>query len=74
VNNRDTNRTQNFTYDTLNRIATAYTSGTNWGETFTTDAWGGLDSHTLPQFVFWDNLIKTKQNVEGWSLRGLVRE
>ena len=42
VNNRDGNRTQNFTYDNLNRISQGYTSGTNWGETFTIDAWGNL--------------------------------
>jgi len=55
VNNRDGNRTRNFTYDTLNRIQTAYTNGSNWGESFgsqvapggvpTTsgiDAWGNL--------------------------------
>ena len=46
INNcRDTNRTQNFFYDNLNRITQAYTTGnsplpTSWGETFTTD--GGL--------------------------------
>ena len=33
-----TNRTQNFTYDNLNRIQNAYSTGTNWGETFTIDA------------------------------------
>jgi RHS repeat-associated protein len=42
VNYRDFNRTQNFTYDSLNRISTAYTNGSNWGETFTIDAWGNL--------------------------------
>ncbi len=47
VNNRDNNRTQNFTYDNLNRIASAQTQGnspltTSWGETFTIDAWGNL--------------------------------
>jgi RHS repeat-associated protein len=42
ANCRDTNRTQNFDYDSLNRIAHAYTSGTNWGETFTIDPWGNL--------------------------------
>jgi RHS repeat-associated protein len=36
------NRSQNFTYDLLNRIATAYSTGTNWGETYTIDAWGNL--------------------------------
>jgi len=35
----------NYTYDTLNRLATAYTdatSGTCWGETFTVDPWANL--------------------------------
>ncbi len=42
-NNRDNNRTQNFTYDALNRIQTAYTSGPNWGEAFgSTTAPGGV--------------------------------
>jgi len=31
-----------FVYDSLNRIQQAYTSGSNWGETFTIDAWGNL--------------------------------
>jgi hypothetical protein len=38
VNNRDNNRTENFSYDTLNRVATASTQGPNWGEAFTIDA------------------------------------
>jgi RHS repeat-associated protein len=42
TNNRDGNRTQNFSYDSLNRITQAYTNGPNWGETYTIDAWGNL--------------------------------
>jgi RHS repeat-associated protein len=42
VNNRDNTRTQNFTYDSLNRISQASSSGTNWGEAFTIDPWGNL--------------------------------
>jgi RHS repeat-associated protein len=48
INNcRDSNRTQNFSYDNLNRITQAYTNGnspltTSWGETLTIDAWGNL--------------------------------
>jgi hypothetical protein len=43
VNKRDPTRTQNFTYDQLNRITQAWTTGnsplpTGWGETFTIDA------------------------------------
>jgi RHS repeat-associated protein len=34
--------TQNFAYDSLGRIAEAYTTGPNWGETYTIDAWGNL--------------------------------
>jgi RHS repeat-associated protein len=50
VNCRDTNRTQNFIYDSLNRIKQAYTTGTgstSWGEDFTTDAWGNLTNRAL---------------------------
>jgi len=42
TNCRDTNRTQNFLYDSLNRIQQASTSGSNWGESLTIDAWGNL--------------------------------
>jgi RHS repeat-associated protein len=42
ANGKDSNRTQNFTYDSLNRIASAYTNGTNWGENYTIDAWANL--------------------------------
>ena len=46
VNNRDNNRNQNFTYDALNRIASAATQATSgvtcWGETFTIDSWGNI--------------------------------
>ncbi len=43
-NNRDNNRSQNFIYDNLNRIQQANSTGPNWGETFTIDAWGNLTS------------------------------
>jgi RHS repeat-associated protein len=42
ANGKDSTRTQNFTYDTLNRIQTAYTNGTNWGESYTIDPWANL--------------------------------
>jgi RHS repeat-associated protein len=45
-NNRNTDRSQRFTYDELNRIATARTQATVqphcWGETFGYDVWGNL--------------------------------
>lgn len=46
TNNRDTTRSESFTYDALNRIATGQTSATSgancWGETFTIDQWGNM--------------------------------
>jgi len=42
VNKRNSARSQSFTYDSLNRIGSGYSSGTQWGETYTIDAWGNL--------------------------------
>jgi len=49
ANGNDTYLTQNFTYDSLNRIATAHTNATYatrpsecWAETYGYDAWGNL--------------------------------
>jgi RHS repeat-associated protein len=51
TNNMDTTRSQNFTYDSLNRITSALTTSTHatspshcWGETYNPDAWGNLQS------------------------------
>jgi RHS repeat-associated protein len=32
----------NYTYDPLNRISSAYTTGPTWGENYTIDPWGNL--------------------------------
>ena len=56
TNNRDTTRSQSYTYDSLNRLLTAQTAGMDctvhvpgnstqtkyWGESFTYDTWGNL--------------------------------
>ena len=46
TNNKDSNRTQTFTYDALNRIASgssaANTGAYSWGENYSIDAWGNL--------------------------------
>ena len=51
INNLDNLRNQSFTYDALNRIATAQsaaTSGTKcWGESFTVDVWSNLTNKTV---------------------------
>ena len=61
ANCRDTTRTATFTYDTLNRIKTAQSSGsgtTSWGEDYSSgiDPWGNLTNI---------NPISGKQNHEG---------
>jgi RHS repeat-associated protein len=46
TNNKDSNRTQTFTYDALNRLISGWSSantGTySWGENYSIDAWGNL--------------------------------
>jgi RHS repeat-associated protein len=46
TNNKDSNRSQTFTYDALNRISSGSSSantGTySWGENYSIDAWGNL--------------------------------
>jgi len=53
TNNRDTTRSQNFTYDVLNRLATAATQATTganaWGLQFGYDAWGNLLTEAVTQ-------------------------
>ena len=56
VNNRDGNRTQNFLYDSLNRIQQAYTNGPNWGETFSPTATAPGVTPTSPGIDAWGNL------------------
>jgi RHS repeat-associated protein len=46
TNNRDTSRTQSFTYDELNRIKTAE-APTAWGDQFTYDRYGNLLQKTV---------------------------
>jgi RHS repeat-associated protein len=47
ANNRDTTRTENFTYDNLNRLTQGSSSGTKWGEAFTVDPWGNMWQRSL---------------------------
>jgi len=55
TNNLDTTRSQTFGYDQLNRITSAQTTSTYsaspahcWGETYSVDAWGNLNSVAAP--------------------------
>ncbi len=45
-NCRDTSRTANYTYDSLNRITQGNSTGSEWGDTYTLDAWGNLTNIT----------------------------
>jgi RHS repeat-associated protein len=53
TNNRNTSRTQLFTYDNLDRVATAKTQGTSggycWGQSFGYDRYGNLLTATVTQ-------------------------
>jgi RHS repeat-associated protein len=61
TNYKDTTRNQTFTYDALNRLASAQNAGTDctapvlgglkkfWGNTYTYDAWGNLITKALLQ-------------------------
>jgi RHS repeat-associated protein len=42
TNCRNTSRNETLAYDVLNRIASAQSGGTLWGETFSIDTWGNL--------------------------------
>ena len=63
VNNRDNTRTQSFTYDHLNRLSSAQSSGSQWGENFTIDPWGNLTNETA---------ITGKTNHEGLNISALT--
>ncbi len=62
INNcKDSNRTQNFLYDSMNRISQAYTTGnsplpTSWGETFGPVATNPGVQPTSPGIDPWGNL------------------
>ena len=43
ANNRNTVRSETFTYDALNRVSSAWSNGNLWGETYSIDPWGNLN-------------------------------
>jgi RHS repeat-associated protein len=73
VNNRDNTRSQNFIYDSLNRIQQAYSSGTQWGETFGPTPTSPGVAPSSPGIDSWGNLtnrsgVTGKTNTEPWSV------
>src|SRR5258708_4179941 len=77
ANGRDGNRAQNFLYDSLNRIQQAYTTGTNWGETFSPTATAPGVAPTTPGIDAWGNLtnrsgVTGKTSYEPLSAAALV--
>jgi RHS repeat-associated protein len=73
ANNRDNTRIQNFIYDSLNRIQQAYSSGTQWGETFGPSATSPGVPPATPGIDAWGNLtnrsgVTGKANYESWSV------
>jgi RHS repeat-associated protein len=78
VNNRDNNRSQNFLYDSLNRISQVYSTGSNWGETFGPTATNPGVQPTSPGIDAWGNLtnrsgVTGKSLTEGWSTSATVK-
>jgi RHS repeat-associated protein len=57
TNVKDSTRTQNFTYDSLNRLISAGDNG-HWANTYTYDAWGNLTNKT-PGSPAGENMNKT---------------
>ncbi|HWY23089.1 MAG TPA: RHS repeat-associated core domain-containing protein [Candidatus Acidoferrum sp.] len=56
VNNRSSDRTENFNYDALNRIQQAYSSGSIWGETYSPTATSPGIAPSTPGIDAWGNL------------------
>jgi RHS repeat-associated protein len=52
TNYRDSNRSQAFTYDALNRLTSGWSSANtgsySWGENYSIDAWGNLQISPMP--------------------------
>jgi RHS repeat-associated protein len=75
VNNLVPDRTQNFTYDSLNRIREAWTSGNLWGNYFEIDLWGNLTkkSHCVTSCVgkplgeWFQQTADNNNRIVGWS-------
>ncbi|HYM76313.1 MAG TPA: RHS repeat-associated core domain-containing protein [Candidatus Dormibacteraeota bacterium] len=67
VNNRDGNRTQNFIYDSQNRIQQAWTNGSNWGETYGSPASNPGIAPTNAGIDSWGNLFQ-RSAVNGKTL------
>ena len=69
--NLDSNKTQNFDYDALNRIAHAWTTGPLWGNTYQIDAWGNLNKMIAysdkPPVAWFDQSSDVKNRLVGWA-------
>jgi YD repeat-containing protein len=62
ANCRDNNRSQNFQYDTLNRIKQANSTGPTWGENFTIDPWGNLTNRAAVPGKTYTELLNVAAN------------
>ena len=71
ANKRDDHRTQNFLYDSLNRIQQAYTNGPNWGETFGPTATNPGTPPSSPGIDAWSNLTNRSGVIGKTSYEGL---
>ena len=71
IDNINSDATQNFTYDNLNRIKEAWTSGNFWGNTYQIDAWGNLNKMlaygTKPPVAWFDQMSDANNRLIGWA-------
>jgi hypothetical protein len=75
VNNLVPDRTQNFTYDSLNRIREAWTSGNLWGNYFEIELWGNLTKKSncvtscvgKPLGEWFQQTANNNNRIVGWS-------
>lgn len=63
TNNRDTNRSETFTYDQLNRVSSGQTTSNQWGTNYTFDIWGNLLQKTpMSGKTSGENLVQAVDN------------
>lgn len=69
TNVKDSSRTQTFTYDALNRLATAQ-DATHWSNAYTYDAWGNLTKKhygPIPAGEYMDTSALTNNQLVGYG-------
>lgn len=70
TDNLDSSKTISYTYDELNRLKTAATTGVHWGLSWTYDRWGNRQSQTVTKGTAPSNSLSidsSSNRVTGWT-------